>query len=136
MNVDYKEKPLVYSCSGSSTAAQMANYIAVRLDRLGLAEMSCIAGVGGNVKKLVKTATSGRRMIVLDGCPLVCAKACLSNHYVSANLHFDLSKFGVKKKQHEDFDMEQAHEILQIIIRAINEEIQVEEAYRMLEEVC
>jgi uncharacterized metal-binding protein len=26
--------PLVYSCSGASSAAQMANHIAVRLDRL------------------------------------------------------------------------------------------------------
>jgi uncharacterized metal-binding protein len=44
------EKPLVYSCSGCSSSAQMANYLAVQLDRQGLAEMSCIAGVGGNVK--------------------------------------------------------------------------------------
>src|SRR6516164_4539372 len=51
-------KPLVYSCSGCSSAAQMANYFAVQLDRSGIAEMSCIAGVGGNVKKLVKTALS------------------------------------------------------------------------------
>lgn len=32
--------PLVYSCSGCSSAAQMANYLAVSLDRRGLAEMS------------------------------------------------------------------------------------------------
>jgi uncharacterized metal-binding protein len=41
------EKPLVYSCPGCSSAAQMANYIALELDRRGVAEMSCIAGVGG-----------------------------------------------------------------------------------------
>ena len=39
--------PIVYSCSGCSSVAQMANYIALELDKLGLAEMSCIAGVGG-----------------------------------------------------------------------------------------
>ena len=41
--------------------------------------MSCIAGVGGNVKKLVKTAQSGRKIIAIDGCPLACAKACGAN---------------------------------------------------------
>lgn len=51
-----KEKPLVYSCSGCSGAAQMANHIAVSLDRSDEAEMSCIAGVGGNVKALLKLA--------------------------------------------------------------------------------
>ena len=42
--------PLVYSCSGCSSAAQMVNYLAVQLERKGLPEMACIAGVGGNVK--------------------------------------------------------------------------------------
>ena len=40
--------PLVYSCSGCSSAAQLANHVALRLDRAGVAEMSCIAGVGGD----------------------------------------------------------------------------------------
>ena len=61
---------LVYSCSGSSNVAQLANYIAVRLDRLGLAEMSCIAGVGGDVRALVRKATSGQPVVIIDGCPL------------------------------------------------------------------
>jgi uncharacterized metal-binding protein len=47
-------KTLVYSCSGCSSAAQLANYLAVRLDREGHAQMSCIAGVGGNVRSLVR----------------------------------------------------------------------------------
>jgi hypothetical protein len=44
--------PLVYSCSGASSAALMVNHIAVRLDRLKAAEMSCIAAVGGDAKPL------------------------------------------------------------------------------------
>ena len=48
------QKPLIYSCSGCSNVAQLANQIAIELDREGLAEMSCIVGVGGNVKSLIK----------------------------------------------------------------------------------
>lgn len=107
-----KDKPLVYACSGCSSAAQMANYLAIQLDRSGIAEMSCIAGVGGNVKKLVKTALSGRRIIVIDGCPLACSKACLANHSIAPDLSILLTGLGVKKKQHEDFDKEQADNIL------------------------
>ena len=106
------EMPLVYSCSGCSSAAQMANYIAIKLDRKELAEMSCIAGVGGNVKKLVKTAKAERKIVVIDGCPLACSKACLANHNIEPDLHFDLSKLGVKKVLREDFDMVKAEELL------------------------
>lgn len=104
--------PIVYSCSGCSSAAQMANYLAIQLDRLGIAEMSCIAGVGGNVKKLVKTALSGRKIITIDGCPLACSKACLSNHSIQPDLEIELTRMGVPKKQHEDFNKEQATVIL------------------------
>ena len=49
MNAQPDPRPLIYSCSGCSSAAQLANHVAVRLDRAGVAEMSCIAGVGGDV---------------------------------------------------------------------------------------
>lgn len=100
--------PLVYSCSGCSSAAQMANHLALRLDREGLAEMSCIAGVGGDVPSLVAVAKSGRELIVLDGCPLQCAKHCLARHGLTPTRHHVLSNYGVKKRIHADFDPAQA----------------------------
>lgn len=65
--------------------AQLANAIAVRLDRTGLAEMSCIAGVGGGVKPLVRKARSGRRIVAVDGCPLACCETALANCGVTAD---------------------------------------------------
>ena len=47
---DYDALPLIYSCSGCSNIAQLANSVAIELDREVKAEMSCIAGVGGGVK--------------------------------------------------------------------------------------
>ncbi len=120
MNTIIDKQPLVYSCSGCSSAAQLSNWLAVMLDRQGIAEMSCIAGVGGNVKKLVRTALSKRQIIVIDGCPLACAKACLQNHAVTPNLHFELTALGVPKKQHEDFDPGQAIEILRFLRHEIH----------------
>ncbi|EIL96501.1 zinc-binding protein [Rhodanobacter thiooxydans] len=103
--------PLVYSCSGCSSAAQMANHLALRLDRAGVAEMSCIAGVGGGVAGLVRTARSGRRILALDGCVLKCVSACLANAGVVADTHVVLSEHGVKKRQHADFDAQEAQRL-------------------------
>ncbi len=108
--------PLVYSCSGASSAAQVANYIAVRLDRVEAAEMSCIARVGGNVKPLVRTAKSGRPIIALDGCPLHCGAQILRRHGLQAGKHYDLSKMGIEKKYHENFDPADAAQALQRIM--------------------
>lgn len=103
-----RKPPLVYSCSGCSSAAQMANALAIRLDRDGAAEMSCIAGVGGGVAGLVGTAQSGRPILALDGCVLKCVAACLSRAGVSADIHLLLSDHGVRKRRCVDFDPEQA----------------------------
>ena len=94
--------PLVYSCSGCSNVAQLANTLALRLDRACLAEMSCIAGVGGHVPALVSKAKSGRLIVALDGCPLHCVKGCLAQHDVKPDVHLTLSEFGVRKRYGEE----------------------------------
>ena len=109
-------RPLVYSCSGCSSAAQLANHVAVRLDRSGVAEMSCIAGVGGDVASLVKTAHSGRPILALDGCALVCVKSSLERHGITATRHYQLQQYGVRKRQHEDFDPAQAQQVLEQVV--------------------
>ncbi len=121
MNSKKSDLPLVYSCSGCSSAAQMANHVALQLDRRGIAEMSCIAGVGGDVPSLVKVAKSGRRIIVLDGCPLSCAKNCLSRHGVEPDSHHELSQYGVRKKLHADFDPAQVEGVIARVVLDANQ---------------
>jgi uncharacterized metal-binding protein len=108
--------PLVYACSGCSSAAQLANYVAVQLDRRGHAEMSCISGIGGDVPSLLKTMRSGRPIVALDGCPLTCVKASLGRHGVAADRHYQLHRYGVRKRTHEDFDPDQARQVLDQVV--------------------
>lgn len=89
----------------------MANELAIRLDRKGIAEMSCIAGVGGGVPSLVKTAKEAGFLIAIDGCPLACAKACLKQQGLVPSEHYELSRMGAEKKFHQDFDFLQAEEL-------------------------
>lgn len=104
--------PLVYSCSGCSSAAQMTNWLAVRLDRTGMAEMSCVAGVGGDVASLVRKASSSRPLITIDGCVLQCAASCLRRHGIEPDLPVLLSDSGVRKRLGEDFDLGEATRVL------------------------
>lgn len=91
-------KPLIYSCSGCSNLARMANDIALNIDSEGVAEMSCIAGISGNVQSMVNLAKSGRKIIAIDGCQLACIKSCLSASQISIDHYYDISAFGIEKK--------------------------------------
>ncbi len=108
-------KPLVYACSGCSNVAQLTNDLAVVLDREGIAEMSCITGIGGKIKSLVKVAQSGRPVLALDGCPLNCVRHTLATIDVVPTLHIEVTSFGYKKARQQDCSLSAAYELLQHI---------------------
>ncbi len=90
-------KPIIYSCSGCSNLASIAHDIALEIDRDGIAEMSCVSGVIGNVPSVRALAESGRPIIAIDGCALACTKACLDACKLVPDHHFELSDYGIEK---------------------------------------
>ncbi|MFD2191629.1 putative zinc-binding protein [Pistricoccus aurantiacus] len=106
-----KPRTLVYSCSGCSDVAQLANETAIRLDHTGVAEMSCIAGVGGGVPGLVKVARSGRPIVAIDGCQMHCVTHCLEKAGVSATEHVKLYEKGYKKRRGQRYGDETIAEV-------------------------
>ena len=97
----------------------MANHVALELDKRGVAQMSCIAGVGGDVPSLVKIAKSGRPIIALDGCPLACVRQCLARHGVAPESYHQLNKYGVRKRFRAEFDRAQAEAVITRVLAAI-----------------
>lgn len=111
--------PLVYACSGCSSVAQLANQCALRLDRLGKAQMSCISGVGGGVPSLVRLAQSGRPILALDGCSLACVKACLAKAQVLPTTHLVLNLEGARKRFGTDASMQEEAVVWQVVETAM-----------------
>jgi len=91
------------------------------MDREGVAELSCIAGLGGDVKPFVRTAKSGRTIVMLDGCALQCGRHTLARHGIEPDLHWDLSRMGVQKEKHVDFDPADASRLLPQLADGIRE---------------
>ncbi len=116
-----KPRTLVYSCSGCSDVAQLANDVALRLDHTGAAEMSCIAGVGGGVPGLMRVARSGRPIVAIDGCQMHCASHCLANAGVTPTEHVKLYERGLRKRRGRFYDeatvAEVATEVGELIAR-------------------
>lgn len=112
-----KSIPLVYSCSGCSSVAQLANDTALELNSDKIAQMSCIAGVGGNVKPLVKLAQSGRPVIAIDGCDLKCVYHSLDAVGVTPDFHYILTDEGFKKKRFTGSEKENVKSLCQYIAK-------------------
>jgi len=59
--------------------------------------MSCIAGIGGGVKSLLARAASAERILVIDGCPLGCARHTFERAGFKKFEHLALDSLGLRK---------------------------------------
>lgn len=94
-----EDKPIIYACSGCSDAGELADRVARKLTKDGIGEMSCLAGIGGRVKPLLLKGQNARRIIVIDGCPLTCAKHTLLLAGLKEFQHVKLHELGHRKGQ-------------------------------------
>ena len=106
---------VVYTCSGCSSAGQLANHVAVSLDRRGLAEMASIAGIGASDAQQLTRARSRFPIVAIDGCSNACARRCLERNGIVPARHHTLTDYGVIKRSREDFTAEEAERVLNLI---------------------
>lgn len=116
-----KIKPVVYACSGCSNLAQMANELALSMDRDGIAEMSCISGVIGKVQPIMDMVKNDRSIIVIDGCCLGCTKACVDACGLVAEHYFVISKFGFEKRSKEEHSFNESCVALRLVYKKLIE---------------
>jgi uncharacterized metal-binding protein len=90
------KRPIVYSCTGCSNVARIAHNVALNLDSDGIAEMSSFTIDNAVSMKVI--ATSGRSVIVIDGCDLVCTKTLLLNSNVDILKYFVITDLGINKR--------------------------------------
>lgn len=90
------KKPIVFACSGCSNAGQLAGRVALELDRRGVAEMSCLAGVGA-AKPLFLNKLKDRQVWIIDGCPINCSLGVFEQVQEDAAVHIRLHDLGIKK---------------------------------------
>lgn len=91
------DRPVVFACAGCSSAGRLAYDLALELDRRGVAEMSCLAGLACEKKPFLKKV-AGREVWMIDGCPIECALGVMERIARRADVHIRLHDFGVRKQ--------------------------------------
>jgi uncharacterized metal-binding protein len=88
---------LIFACSGAADVGAIADQAARRMAKDGIGKMFCLAGVGGRVSGIMKTTESAEKILVIDGCPLDCAKSCLEQAGFTKFKHLQLAELGLEK---------------------------------------
>ena len=88
---------LCYACSGGANVGEVADRAARQLMDEGLGTMWCLAGIGAGVEPIVENARQADANIVLDGCPVDCARKCFDRAGIANYTQIRLTDLGIEK---------------------------------------
>jgi len=88
---------LFYACSGGANVAEVADRAARELMFEGLGAMFCLAGLGAEIQGMVQTAKDADLNVVIDGCPMDCAKKIFDTVGVNNYVQLKVTDLGIEK---------------------------------------
>jgi uncharacterized metal-binding protein len=110
---------LIYACSGAANTGNATDKIARLLAQEKVGKMTCIAALGADISGFIETAKLAEDNIVIDGCPVACAKMIFTRHGISNFTHFMTTDMGMVKgetKVTEELMQKLVHLIQQSVI--------------------
>jgi uncharacterized metal-binding protein len=87
---------LVFPCSGGSDVGELSDRIGRTIANCGQAKMYCLAGIGAHIPGMIESARAAKKIISIDGCPVLCAKKTLEHAGFKVE-SYNLKNFGFEK---------------------------------------
>jgi uncharacterized metal-binding protein len=88
---------LILPCSGASDVGGLTDRAARQMTLNGTGRMYCLAGIGGRVESIMETTQAAGKLLVIDGCPLECARKTMEQAGFSGFIHLRLAEHGFRK---------------------------------------
>ena len=94
-----KKSVLLYACSGGANVAEISDKAARQLMFDGQGSMFCLAGIGAGIPNMVQQAKDADLNVILEGCPLDCAKKIFDNAGLKNYVQIKATDLGIEKKK-------------------------------------
>lgn len=100
---------IIFPCAGQANTGQITNLAAIQLTEEGFGKIACTVLLATGEKGLIKRAKDSGGVVVLDGCPMTCAKKIADTNGVPISQHLIMTELGITKgpsKSYSDDDIE------------------------------
>lgn len=94
---DKKKTVLIYACSGGANVAEISDKAARQLMFEGRGTMFCLAGLGAGIQGMIQTAKDADVNLVIDGCPMDCAKKVFEKAGITNYACLKVTDLGIEK---------------------------------------
>ena len=88
---------MLYACSGGANVAEVSDRAVRELMFSGCGTMFCLAGLGADIPGMVQTARDADLNLVIDGCPMDCAKMIFDRHGITNYKQIKVTDLGIEK---------------------------------------
>ncbi len=88
---------LIFACSGGSDVGHLSDLAARKLTKDGCGKMFCLTGIGGKVAGILDTTEKADEILVIDGCPVDCAKKTVEQAGFDTFKHFRVTDLDFQK---------------------------------------
>jgi uncharacterized metal-binding protein len=92
-----KKNVLLYACSGGANVAEIADRAARQAMADGCGSMFCLAGIGAAIPAMVQAARDADLNVVIDGCPMDCAKKIFDKAGIANFVQIKVTDLGIEK---------------------------------------
>jgi uncharacterized metal-binding protein len=88
---------MLFSCSGAANVGQISNEATIQISKEGKGKMFCLAGLGGKIPGIIEATKKAKKIIVIDGCPVSCAKKIVDNVGFKIDDYILITENGIDK---------------------------------------
>lgn len=112
----------IFPCVGAANVGQLSNRIAIGLEKQGIGNLMCTAGIGARAPGLMKSAEASDRIIAINGCPVNCASKTLELAGFKVDKHIVISELGIKKSKEKDLKDQEVADTLGKVMEILQSE--------------
>ena len=107
-----EKKRIIFPCAGQANTGQLTNLAAIQLTEEGYGSIACVALLAIGSEGLVRNAKVVDEVVVLDGCPMLCAKKIAEAQGVPVGQHLILTELGITKGPSKDYTQDDVEKIV------------------------
>ena len=103
---------IIFPCAGQANVGQLTNLAAVQLTEEGYGSIACVALLATGAESLLANAMNADEVVILDGCPMLCAKKIAGGHGVAAGQHLVMTELGITKGSSKSYTEDDIEEVV------------------------
>ena len=92
--------------------AEISDLAARKLMKEGTGKMFCLAGLGAEIEGMIQAARDAHMNLVIDGCPMDCAKKIFDKSGVTNYKQIKVTDLGIEKQSGAEVSAEQVDQVV------------------------